>query len=39
MGKYLHADSHATEKHDIIIEVMMLHTIHLLRKIIIENRF
>lgn len=37
MGKYLHAGGHVTEKHD-ITEVMMLHTVHLSRKIITENR-
>lgn len=37
MGTDLHADRQVTEKHDIIREVMMLHTIHLSRKIITKN--
>lgn len=36
MGKDLHAARHVTEKH-IIRQVMMLHTIHLSRKIITKN--
>lgn len=33
-----HVDGHITEKDGIMTEVTMLHTIHLSRKIITENR-